>query len=506
MQTHDHYNGVFLSSDSQFAGHLSIGGADSLARLVGKSFWTGLETEYTDIHGMLSDGRKASLLDCVLHGQTQHRFDENAPFESTFFPNYVVVGEEFIRSNESVIRAVRYHFKNVASLLSGHKTFRSLSPGPDDVRRLLEAHHRRSEKIAEKPGRPKRAFAPEIGEHPHLLYFSGLWEIVASDTELGRISLTNRTSHGMGTAAGIGFDNEVTVNIEFVQAKTLSAAIRALYTLHGLFELSLGQRQRYRWIELELTHRTKDVEHDLHQTARLYWSLCNERVTGDSKTSLTDILLAPDRRPEEFAKVAAGWMDSAAIMSDPRERFATAFFGRYGINRIVGAANMFDLLPESRAPKKKEPDALLKAAVQQCRKIFTSLPDSSAKQSVLSALGRVGTASLRDKVHHRAKKVMAVVSDKFPDLYLPCNHAVLARNHYVHGSQASFDYQEHFTEFAFITDTLEFVFAASDLLDLGWDLKSWMGEGTSMTHAFGAYIFGYPENMRRLKALVGTLP
>lgn len=51
---------------------------------------------------------------------------------------------------------------------------------------------------------------------------------------------------------------------------------------------------------------------------------------------------------------------------------------------------------------------------------------------------------------------------------------------------------------------LEFVFAVSDLLDLGWDLKSWMGEGRSMTHAFSAYIINYPENMRRLKALVGT--
>jgi hypothetical protein len=26
-----------------------------------------------------------------------------------------------------------------------------------------------------------------------------------------------------------------------------------------------------------------------------------------------------------------------------------------GINRIVGAANMFDLLPESRAPKRRSP-------------------------------------------------------------------------------------------------------------------------------------------------------
>jgi hypothetical protein len=109
--------------------------------------------------------------------------------------------------------------------------------------------------------------------------------------------------------------------------------------------------------------------------------------------------------------------------------------------------------------------------------------------------------SLRDKVRHRADKVMATVGDKFPDLYLPCNHAVLARNHYVHGSLASFDYQEHFTEFAFLTDTLEFVFAVSDLLDLGWDFKSWMGEGTSMTHAC-TYMINYPENMRRINALV----
>lgn len=504
MQMHDQYNGVFLSSDSQFAGHLSIAGADSLVKLIGKSFWARPETEYADIHGMLGDGRKASLLNCAFHGQTQYRFDENTQFESKFFPNYVVVGEEFIRSDEPVIRAVRYHFENVASLLSGHKTFQSLHPNPNDVRRLLEEDHKRSEKIAEQHGRPKRLFEPEIGEHPHLLYFSGLWEVIASDTKLGRISLTNRTSHGAGTAAGIGIDNEVTANIEFVEPKSLSAAIHALYTLHGLFELSLGRRQRYRWIELELTHRTKDDERELHQTARLYWSLCNERVEDNSKTSLVDIFLAPDRRPEEFAKVVAGWMDSASIMGDPRERFATAFFGRYGINRIIGAANMFDLLPESRAPKKKEPDALLKAAAEQCRKTFAALPDSFAKQSVLSALGRVGTASLRDKVNHRADKVMAAGSDKFLDLYLPCNHAVLARNHYVHGSQASFNYQEHFTEFAFITDTLEFVFAISDLLDLGWDLKNWMGEGTSMSHAFSAYILNYPENMRRLKALVDS--
>ncbi|MGM5053299.1 hypothetical protein ACD589_00475 [Rhizobium sp. 814_E9_N1_1] len=95
-----------------------------------------------------------------------------------------MVGEEFIRSNEPIIRAVRYHFDNVASLLSGHKTFQSLSPDPDDVRRLLKKDHERSEKIADKYGWPKRSFEPEIGEHPYLMYFSGVWEIIASETSL----------------------------------------------------------------------------------------------------------------------------------------------------------------------------------------------------------------------------------------------------------------------------------------------------------------------------------
>ncbi|MDP9812660.1 hypothetical protein J2W42_005530 [Rhizobium tibeticum] len=96
---------------------------------------------------------------------------------------------------------------------------------------------------------------------------------------------------------------------------------------------------------------------------------------------------------------------------------------------------------------------------------------------------------------------MAAAGDRFPDLYLPCNHAVLARNHYVHGSKAAFDYQEHFTEFAFLTDTLEFVFAASDLLDVGWDLNGWIENGSTMTHAFGAYIVSFSVNMQRLKAV-----
>lgn len=502
MPKHENYNGVLISTNSQFSGFLKIAGEDSILHLVGKSFWECPETGYLDIHGMLNDGKKVSLIKCVLSGQRQHHLDDRSQFESDFFPTYTVVSDDFIRSDEPVIKAVRYHFKNVNSLLSGHKIFKPLSPTPEETRLILENEDMRGEETAEKYGWKKNHFEPVIGDNPHLLYFSGVLEIIASESMLGKISLTNRTSHGMGSAAGIGFNNEVTVNIEFTEPKTLNATIDTLRSLHSLFELSLGHRQRFQWIELELIRCSKEDERDIPPTAHLYWSLCNKRVDRESDTSLTDVLISPDLHPDEFSKVVTGWMNSVDKMGDPRARFGTSFYGSYSIDRIVGAANMFDLLPDTHVPATQEIDAAVQEAVKQCKKTFTDLPESFARQSILSALGRIGKASLRDKVFYRAEKVIEVAGDIFPELELPCHHAVLARNHYVHGSRGAFEYQKHLTEFIFITDTLEFVFAASDLLDLGWDLKRWMETGSSMTHPFSTYIVNYQHNISSLQALL----
>lgn len=85
MPTHEQYNGIFLSTNSEFAGLLKIAGADSILKLVGKSAWAYPENGRTDIHGMLNDGKKVSLLHCVLHSASQYRFDENSQSESVFF-------------------------------------------------------------------------------------------------------------------------------------------------------------------------------------------------------------------------------------------------------------------------------------------------------------------------------------------------------------------------------------------------------------------------------------
>jgi hypothetical protein len=54
----------------------------------------------------------------------------------------------------------------------------------------------------------------------------------------------------------------------------------------------------------------------------------------------------------------------------------------------------------------------------------------------------------------------------------------------------------------FFTNTLEFVFAASDLIEAGWDIKAWSEIGTVMSHPFGAYRLTYTRNLEELKALL----
>ena len=151
MEMHDGYVGVFLPKNQDFSGHPNISCARSVVTLTGKKSWPDTGAECADIHGVFGDGRKTSLLHSVLTHQTGYG-RSSVQFESAFFPNYVVVGDEFILSDEPVIQAIRYHFEQASGLLSGHKTFRSIIPDREEVRRLLEQEHQRSQKIAQENG------------------------------------------------------------------------------------------------------------------------------------------------------------------------------------------------------------------------------------------------------------------------------------------------------------------------------------------------------------------
>ena len=337
-----------------------------------------------------------------------------------------------------------------------------------------------------------------------LLYYSGVYEIVKCDAQIGTVTMGNRVSYDMDYSKGVSIDNEITVSLEFALPTTVGDAFASLSTLHSFLELCLGRRQRYLWIEVELVKGATEADDPSEQCLQGYWSYSNEQITSEPPpTQYWDILLDPVMQGAEFKTVLSGWLNSAPHVGDARSRLANSLYsGLYDIDRIVGSANMFDLLPSTHVPSKVEVDKATREAVEESRKLFQMVPDIFASHSVLSALGRVGIASLRDKICHRANIITKVNPERFADLHLPCSQAVVCRNHFVHGSAGTFDYREEVKAFAFLTDTLEFVFAVSDLIELGWDYNSWYDKGSSSSHNFGSYVVNYEANLRQLKQLI----
>jgi hypothetical protein len=117
-------------------------------------------------------------------------------------------------------------------------------------------------------------------------------------------------------------------------------------------------------------------------------------------------------------------------------------------------------------------------------------------------LGRIGKSTLKQKIRHRTRLLVNATGGRFNEITTVTDEAVDCRNHYVHGSAPSFDYNTHFDMIEFFTDTLEFVFAASDLIEGGWDLKAWSDKGSSMSHPFGRFLVGYGACLQELKSLL----
>ena len=500
------YDDVYVPRDGVGVGRLAIAGKDTVLKLSTSNPSESISTEFRDQHGTLNDGSRASLLACLHTGYTSYGWGERAKHETTFLPHYVLVGGSFINSDESKIRAIHYYFENVNCLVNGTRTFGIIRLDREEFRRILEGEHQRRERISRDQQWETREFETKIGEAPLLQYFNGVWEISKCHAHIGTVSLTNRASYGMGSSKGVSIDNQVTVSLEFVTPNTVGEALESTGILHSFFELCLGRRQRYLWIEAELVKEEADLDDPIPSRLDVYWSYGNTRVSGEtSPTQYGDVLLDVGMQKTEFERVLSGWLDSAESMGGARSRIASAFHsGSYGVDRLVGAANAFDLLPHTHVPSRMEPDELTKNAVEECRERFKALPKSFVRQSILSALGRVGEPSLRDKICNRAELVAESDPRRFSELHLPCSQAVLCRNHFVHGSEGAFDYWEEYSAFAFLADTLEFVFAASDLIELGWDYRSWCEKGSSLSHNFGAYVDGYDMNLRMLKQLVGA--
>jgi hypothetical protein len=76
----------------------------------------------------------------------------------------------------------------------------------------------------------------------------------------------------------------------------------------------------------------------------------------------------------------------------------------------------------------------------------------------------------------------------------------------VHGGSEDFNFSAVEPFMSFLTDSLEFVFAASDLIEAGWDVTHWNSEPHGDGHTFARFRNSYDIGLAELKRAIAAAP
>lgn len=484
------YSGKFkILPDTDVAGSLTIAGSNSSLHVWGEDF------AYIDggvnVTGYLHNLRKVSLIDCWPSGgiQSTTRNESEETWHCTLRPRLIVIGNEYLLPNDKEIIEANFIFDDAATLFYDQNAFGIVNPYKDKSGALL------IEKIGELED--KRI---ESGPRPIIAYFNGKFDIVSIDTAMGKVSVSRSIRHDFGGGPdGVRLKNEIDTKIKFPEPVDSDHAIQSVLKLLRLFEIIIGRPQNI----TSLSFFKGEEEQRVEALEVIRCRIPIHERDDEERRSAIDLLINPIRHQEEFSRIVVNWLDRHETWEDARLRFFNGFFKQksYDIDRLVGAANMFDILPDSALPPRTEISADLKSVIDRCRDIVQELPStSSERHSLLSALGRVGSNTLKQKIRHRAKILSDVIGDDIPEICWAIDEAVNCRNHYVHGTPLRIDSSKMGMALVFFTMTLEFVFAASDLIEAGWNPNIWPQGGHY--HPFDLYLNGYQMDLEKLKSSI----
>lgn len=470
-------------------GELRVAGKDSSLYIRDDHYFHPPSPVNECITGTLHDLTKVTLLQCLFleRGGSGSR-DGQQYCCAKLFPHFVLEGQRHIAPTDKSISHITLILEDAAVLFYDFDAFGTVIDSAPYIEQIV---------AADKLERPV-----PIGPEPRIAYFTGRYDIVQADTVLGQVYVRHNPSWSLGDPHGVRIDNVISVTLEPPSPITFEEAITRTLRLLRFLELIIGRPQNLQ----ELAIFIDGGEHP--EPLKVHWSHRPTRavdtVGNTGSPQPADLLLDPIQRQPEFVSVMQAWLEKDEERQDARQRSHTSFTHQrtYPVDRLIGAANMFDILPKSAVPRDVELPKDLQEAKQQCRRIFRFLPDSYERSSMLNALGRLGKASLKHKTRHRAQYVVDAIGERFPDLVWVLDEAVNCRNHYVHGSPSKIDYSENCDMVVFFTNTLEFVFGASELVESGWDIRTFVETPTSMSHPYGAYRVNYLLNLQVLKALV----
>ncbi|MGH3630585.1 MAG: hypothetical protein ACRDRL_24480 [Sciscionella sp.] len=460
--------GKFVLPDGkeEIFGTLTFVGPDTYLRLDHDSFFDTPMDEYFDVAGeFLEDGRKASLVSCTTSLGLGRRSGQNIKlgYYAEIKPSMVMIGGQHISSKENVISKVYFQVDDAGRLFYDHRTFGSVIDAKPYISQIANANAEFQAKLDETKVKERIL----TGDTPLIAYFTGRTQIFSAETTLGTVFAENHPSYTTGSPEGVSIKNSIYVGIEFPEPVSLKECFWRAIALLRFLELCAGRPQNL----LDIRLLTTKGEHDYLE---VYWpGRPSRRIEGEirDKPWAGEMLLEPVQRHDEYVQVLAQWLGRHKDWEEARMHFVTCMHDQriFGPARITAAANMFDLLPPLVLPP-----------VPQNKKFNP----------------------LKTNILHRAKIVTDNAPGRFLELEFVVDEAVKCRKRYVHARRGTIEYKDHFEVVVFLTETLEFLFAASDLIECGWSLKNWLDDRLGGRHPFYRYAHSYQRELDNLKKLI----
>lgn len=476
--------GTFTVQGREVAGKIRLAGPNSCLEVWGKELLdvcTGESNESVKfVLGVLNDQNRVSLIDCVEMGSS---FLEGPPGAAylvqgetvrhiRFFPGYMILGHDHISHEEKAIDGVSFVMGDANSLFHDHQVL-GLVTSSKDARPLVE-------QIVQS-GNPARKI--EVGEYPVILYYTGKSQIFDSDTVLGNISGRRVARYDIAryqVPSGAKIENQVFVNLRFAAAVTFHDAIQRALEVLRFFELLAGRPQNLE----DLSVRKQGSSRGLQVYGS--WFPRHERSENEQ---IRRLLVDAVNDPKQFSDLLRNWLERRTWRS-ARGRFFDCFGKElYDMDRLIGVASAFEFLPDCAGFDKNNPGKNIDSLHSEVKKMGVE------KGGVIkSKLGRI--------INSRAQLIINEIGDKVPELPTVIKWAVDCRNEYVHGQSYGIDYGRKTEAVIFLTDTLEFIFAASDLIESGWDIKARYKSILNGPHPFDYYLAHYKVNLQKSKHLL----
>lgn len=504
--------GVFtLPSGKEVHGNLKLATRKSCLELWGEK----LHEEVCDqgslfiniVKGTVNDWGKVSLIDCIFKGvRSSKTTDTWGPpiFTATFSFSYALFGHDCLSRNGKTIKKVSFLVDDADALfydtkaffhagkffhVSG-KTMSDMKMFSRDARPLVERMAEHDENL-------------EIGDHPAVLCYTGKREIFEAETALGKISARRsvpvRLSHKGGK-----MENKTYLSLQFsAPVNFRNAHSKAMRVLRFL-ELMAGRSQNL--VDFLLFEQENASE--FSRKFRMYDNWFPKRERLENKR-VPKMLIEAVGDTEIFSRILMNWLERDETRRAARDSFFSCFAEDiYDKDRLIRVASAFDLLPEEVVHGAGELSEELKSARDKCLEVFHELEEESPeKNRILRVLKQVGKGDKKSKSHlgeridSRARHITDKIGDKLPEFMKVTREAVDCRNYCVHGGPPDVYYRETGV-IRFFTNTLEFVFAGSDLIEAGWDIQAWYEKKDDLcSHPFGTYLHNYEANLQEIESI-----